>query len=419
MQLVNTTNSRLFAKGTLTKHGVVMHGTTTAQVEVRLADNLILAGSGIWKIQNPPGQLAFYDSSASLKLTNDAGHTIEGTGIIQNVQLDNRGLIWANARTTHVDRDLSIISTLAGTVNSGTIRASNNARLLLQAVTVTNTGTFEALDGGWIGHMGLTNLSAGTLTGGTYRSIDDGSGTALNVFGTPVATIAPGTTIELSGPNSIMTFGSTNLHASLQNNSGTLKLSSGRLFTMTNSYTQSATGTLEIGLAPANSYGKLTTTGTATLAGTLSVALVNGFVPVTGNSFDLLDWSTRVGTFSTLQLPALEAGLSWDTSLLYTTGVLSVIGSTALPGDFNHDGSVDAADYIVWGKTNGTTAGYNLWRANFGNMSGSGTSSNSTVPEPASALVLLLGAALMYCSVAHRTLQIPSAFGFFSKSIHR
>ena len=38
----------------------------------------------------------------------------------------------------------------------------------------------------------------------------------------------------------------------------------------------------------------------------------------------------------------------------------------SLPGDFNHDGTVDAADYVVWRKTDGTQAEYNTWRTHFG-----------------------------------------------------
>jgi hypothetical protein len=68
-------------------------------------------------------------------------------------------------------------------------------------------------------------------------------------------------------------------------------------------------------------------------------------------------------------------------------------------GDFNSNGTVDAADYVVWRKNEGTTnalpndngfggtvgsAHYNLWRSNFGNpVSGSSSGlSNAAVPEP-------------------------------------
>ncbi len=74
-----------------------------------------------------------------------------------------------------------------------------------------------------------------------------------------------------------------------------------------------------------------------------------------------------------------------------------------LPGDFNNDTKVDAADYATWRKNevanaalandNGVgnqTARYDLWRANFGNPPGSGSSLDAgQVPEPASVLLCL------------------------------
>jgi hypothetical protein len=59
--------------------------------------------------------------------------------------------------------------------------------------------------------------------------------------------------------------------------------------------------------------------------------------------------------------------------------------AAALSGDFNSDGRVDAADYVVWRNGLGTTftqADYDVWRANFGRTAGSGTSAATGVPEP-------------------------------------
>ena len=75
---------------------------------------------------------------------------------------------------------------------------------------------------------------------------------------------------------------------------------------------------------------------------------------------------------------------------------LNVVYLTALPGDFNHDGVVDAADYTVWrdtlgsttdlranGDNTGTSAGkidqadYDIWKANFG-MHGGSSSAQAT-----------------------------------------
>lgn len=84
----------------------------------------------------------------------------------------------------------------------------------------------------------------------------------------------------------------------------------------------------------------------------------------------------------------------------------SLIATLAgLLGDFNGDSKVDAADYVIWRKNAGTTntlpndngiggtvgtAHYNLWRANFGNMAGSGAGAGA-VPEPAAHFLALIG----------------------------
>jgi PEP-CTERM motif len=70
-----------------------------------------------------------------------------------------------------------------------------------------------------------------------------------------------------------------------------------------------------------------------------------------------------------------------------------------LAGDYNGDGSVDAADYVVWRKTqiNGPQ-GYADWRANFGRTTGSGSALEAAgaVPEPTSVVLLLVGLASLY-----------------------
>ena len=82
------------------------------------------------------------------------------------------------------------------------------------------------------------------------------------------------------------------------------------------------------------------------------MSLTGGFNPVAGNTFDILDGASFSGTFSVLELPALDAGLNWDTSQLYTSGIF--INFPRRPGDYNDDGTVNAADYVVWRKNEGT-----------------------------------------------------------------
>ena len=68
--------------------------------------------------------------------------------------------------------------------------------------------------------------------------------------------------------------------------------------------------------------------------------------------------------------------------------------SNGLAGDFNHNGVVDGADYVVWRKGLGSTYtqnDFNTWRSNFGVTNGAGAESesegpSSSVPEPAGAI---------------------------------
>src|SRR5262249_29113600 len=75
--------------------------------------------------------------------------------------------------------------------------------------------------------------------------------------------------------------------------------------------------------------------------------------------------------------------------------------ASGLAGDYNADGKVEAADYVVWRKYPGTTAAlpndphggtigalqFNTWRAHFGQTAGTGASANATVPEPVTAIL--------------------------------
>jgi len=79
--------------------------------------------------------------------------------------------------------------------------------------------------------------------------------------------------------------------------------------------------------------------------------------------------------------------------------------NSAIPGDFNHDGIVDAADYSVWRNGLGSTytaTDYKIWKANFGRSS----LNAAPLPEPpASALVAILFAA---ACIANGRCRLPS-----------
>jgi T5SS/PEP-CTERM-associated repeat protein len=121
-------------------------------------------------------------------------------------------------------------------------------------------------------------------------------------------------------------------------------------------YSQSAAGKLEIelgGTTPASQYDQLKVHESATLNGTLEVKLAGSFVPEANATFDILDWGSLSGTFSTVELPTLPAGRAWDMSQLYATGALRVVGMS--PADFEEDGDVDGGDLLKWQAGYGTS----------------------------------------------------------------
>ena len=82
---------------------------------------------------------------------------------------------------------------------------------------------------------------------------------------------------------------------------------------ITGNYTQFADGELRVELASATSYDRLEITGVAMLDGTLTVSLLDGFMPALGDSFGFLFASGGFGgQFASLSLPSLTPGLKWQ-----------------------------------------------------------------------------------------------------------
>ena len=157
-----------------------------------------------------------------------------------------------------------------------------------------------------------------------------------------------------------------------------------------------------------------TSTEAVAVTGNLQV----GFGSKTGNAENnqALLWQGTAA--SVVELHTLLAGLGHTFATSYATdidqsGVIvgyateggtyyAVKWTPIVPGDFNGNGIVDAADYVVWRKGLGTTytqTDYDLWRAHFGETAGGGSGAGATgslstaVREPSSAGLLLAATA--------------------------
>ena len=88
------------------------------------------------------------------------------------------------------------------------------------------------------------------------------------------------------------------------------------------------------GLTRKTGYDFLGVSGALTLGGSLDVSLLGAFAPQAGNSFDLFDATSIAGSFAAIHLPALTGGLTWNTTQLPTTGIISIAGLTVAPASY-------------------------------------------------------------------------------------
>lgn len=159
------------------------------------------------------------------------------------------------------------------------------------------------------------------------------------------------------------------------------------------------------GTTPGVDYDSLIVGGDLDLSGAiLELQFINDSVPEIGQTFQILQAGSLTGMFAnatSLYRTAEQAFL-----VSYENGALG-LEATSLPavafGDFNSDGLVDAADYIVWRNAVGDTgydltadanadavvngADYAIWKSHYGSQVPAGAIvAPATVPEPATGL---------------------------------
>ncbi len=115
---------------------------------------------------------------------------------------------------------------------------------------------------------------------------------------------------------------------------------------LTGNFLQFSNGVLEIELGSTSSYDRLAVSGTAELAGTLSVALFGGFVPVKGDQFTVLTAADGVtGEFTNLDDP-LKGNYALHLGTLYAPNQVNLITlqDSFVPFALTHNQRVVARD---------------------------------------------------------------------------
>lgn len=189
-------------------------------------------------------------------------------------------------------------------------------------------------------------------------------------------------------------------------------------------YSQTETGELFVELTGTlpNQFDRIQASGVAQVDGYLNIDMDGGFIPVIGNTFDIISTVFGVsGSFDTIDSSGMPPGVAFAVSYLPNSVRLTAVAKPSFEADFDEDGDVDVTDYAIWkgafglnqlGDANGDNitnlADYTVWRDQLGSKPLIGPGSllgNSQVPEPASAL-LGIAAIVGWCGVVGRSARV-------------
>ncbi len=273
--------------------------------------------------------------SAPIAGTGGVDKTDFGTLVLTSTTSSYTGGTRVSAGVLQVFDDKSLGATTGvlrlngGTLRAGATLTSARSVILSAASSTLDTGANDVtLSGVITGSGALTKRGTGKLTV---------SGTNTN---TGLTTIAEGA-IVLGGTTSSLAATTVSAGARLTG-SGTIRgnlTNAGQLspgaspgtINVVGNLTQSATGTYTAELASATSYDKIVVSGSATLAGTLTVTNLNGFAPASGQAFKIIEATGGVtGKFTTVVPPTAQISAMLQFAVTYKPSDVSV-GYLQLP----------------------------------------------------------------------------------------
>lgn len=356
----------------------------------------------------------FNFTSGTLRFTDAAGYTLSGA------QLD--GVLGTN-HTLSANQHLAVDGTAVlgaplrldgGTFSVGSITAANLANLDFDA------GTFNLTSASLT--VGVGGIFGSTLVVNTPQSIHVTNQATINA-GAKLIVAGAFRSGQLTNNGDLVAIDST-IDGPVVNNNGVTVVGTVNfdgLVSGTGDFFGPGTANFKGGMAPGASpanvpfegnvalaasntlfieiagtvqgaeYDSLSIVGSADLDGLLSVSL-DGFTPTVGQQFTVLTASSITNHGLALAGPAANL----FSLMVGSSSVILRAIAAGVPGDYNQNGTVDAADYTVWrdllgsetSLPNDDTAGvgaddYARWKTHFGESAASGALSNVVVPEPA------------------------------------
>ncbi len=188
----------------------------------------------------------------------------------------------AGIRDTGIPMTHDALANFANNADTGSFTVQG-ARTFATGGDFSNAGTLTIAAGSTFTANGMYDQTAGLtiLAGGTLTAVSaiDIEGGELDGFGTVNGNVLNAAVVNVGGP-----------------------LAAGML-TINGDYTQTAAGNLLVQIGDPNlgtDFSQLNVSGQATLDGTLTVTLIDGFIPASGDAFEVLMWSSASGAFGTL-----------------------------------------------------------------------------------------------------------------------
>ena len=397
----------------------------------------VLDGATIQTGQTMIGRHGLRDQLRGVANISGAGSTWNTPSTIW-VGFNNDPQIYSGAFLFFAEGVLNVSD--GGVVNAGRLAVADR-KISKGVVNISGAGSTVSVDSVTLGKQWTTTFTFGsnaemTLGAGGLLDVtqdidiyhglltlDGGTINAANLRLHGEQLVDPATNSSETGDTRVTFIGDGQINADVINDGGFVEPGQGvGLLSMTGDFSQALDGTLKIELGGADNsdplnpqYDQLLIDGSATLAGTLDVSLVDLgsglFAPVAGDSFGFLSATGGFGgAFGTTNLPTLSAGLQWLFHPVGNTLFLNVVGAPS--ADFDTDGDVDAADLAQWESsfgmgngadtdTDGDSDGTDFlaWQRQFSGPvpNATGLASPQTIPEPSSLLLVTCCALLLIC----------------------
>jgi flagellar basal body rod protein FlgG len=236
------------------------------------------------------GQSILVQATFGQNATLTALNSFNNTGTITLDSTDG----WNANLAVNKNGTLTNAGTLSVNVGSGGSRtlSLNLVNSDEGTINLNQNTTFDKQNGSYTNNGAFTVVAGKTLTIANGSPVFNQDGGTLNVLG-----------------NYLQTAGDFHFDG------GTLSIGPASVLAVGGNYTQGSAATLEIqlgGMPGTGLFGRLAVGGTAALDGTLTLTLVNGYSPMTGDTFPVVTFASATGTFATLAGDASQFTIAYD-----------------------------------------------------------------------------------------------------------